>query len=75
VVEAAPAAALVVAEPDLLLELLVVPLDEPARLGVLDNVAKPPLALVLTLSREELRTAIGRRSAASEAPISRSRQE
>ena len=39
-VEAAPAAALVVVQPDLLLELLVVALDHPARLDALDNVVK-----------------------------------
>ena len=38
-VEAAPAAALVVAEADLLLEFLVVALDQPARLGGVDQVA------------------------------------
>src|SRR4029453_13123267 len=37
-VEAAPAAALVVAQSDLLLGLLVVPLDQPARLGGVDQV-------------------------------------
>jgi hypothetical protein len=37
VVKAAPAAALVVAEADLLLELLVVALDPPARLGGVDQ--------------------------------------
>src|SRR3954467_15856941 len=36
--EAAPAAALVVAEADLLLELLVIALDQPARLGGMDQV-------------------------------------
>ena len=40
VVEAAPAAALVVAEADLLLELLVVPLDAPAQLGLVDEVVE-----------------------------------
>src|SRR3712207_4137595 len=38
VVEAAPAAALIVAKADLLLELLVVALDQPARLGGMDQV-------------------------------------
>ena len=36
--EAAPAAALVVAAADLLLEFLVIPLDKPARLGRMDQV-------------------------------------
>ena len=37
-VEAAPAAALVVTEADLLLQFLVVALDQPARLGGMDQV-------------------------------------
>ena len=40
VVEAPPASPLVVTEPDLLLEVLVVPLDAPAQLGLLDKVGK-----------------------------------
>ena len=37
-VEASPAAAFVVTEADLLLELLVIPLDAPAQLGLVDEV-------------------------------------
>src|SRR3712207_5904685 len=40
VVEAAPAAALVVPEADLLLQVLVIALDHPARLGGMDQVAE-----------------------------------
>ena len=40
VVEASPAAALVVTEADLLLELLVVALDAPAQLGLVDEVGE-----------------------------------
>src|SRR3712207_3585637 len=39
-VEAAPAAAFVVAEADLLLEFLVIPLDQPSRLGHMDQVLR-----------------------------------
>src|SRR3981081_1027305 len=38
--EAAPAAALIVPKPDLLLELLIVPLDAPAHLGEIDKSAE-----------------------------------
>ena len=38
--EAAPAAPLVMAEPDLLLELMIVALDAPAQLGEIDQVGK-----------------------------------
>src|SRR5512147_2970005 len=37
VVEAAPAAAFIMAEPELLLELLVIPLDPPAQFGDVDQ--------------------------------------
>jgi len=40
VVEAPPASPLVVTEPDLLLEVLVIPLDAPAQLGLLDEVGE-----------------------------------
>src|SRR3954447_21376938 len=42
-VEAAPAAALVVPEPDFLLEVLVVPLDAPAQLGQVDHLLEADL--------------------------------
>src|SRR3954464_5285763 len=42
-VEAAPAAALVVPEPDFLLEILVVPLDPPAQLGQVDHLLEADL--------------------------------
>jgi hypothetical protein len=40
VVEASPATAFVVTEADLLLELLIVPLDAPAQLGLVDEVGE-----------------------------------
>src|SRR6476661_7471468 len=43
VVEAAPAAALVVPEPDFLLEILVVPLDPPAQLSQVDHLLEADL--------------------------------
>ena len=42
-VEAAPAAALVVPEPDFLLEILVVPLDPPAQLSQVDHLLEADL--------------------------------
>src|SRR4029077_2733042 len=42
-VEAAPAAALVVPEPDFLLEVLVVPLDAPAQLSQVDHLLEADL--------------------------------
>ena len=42
--EASPAAAFIVTEPDLLLELLIVPLDAPAQLGPVDEVGERGVA-------------------------------
>src|SRR6478736_8174832 len=42
-VEAAPAAALVVPEPDFLLEILVIPLDAPAQLSQVDQIGEAGL--------------------------------
>ncbi len=47
----------------------------PAGYHVLDNVAKHPFGLVLTLSREELRPSVQRPRMVDETPISRSRPD